>query len=168
MNLPHHSKSFSHPGRPQPFESPARTMLEVDFQVGLRRDSWPSLPRDRSSSLRDFHMGSLKKMSGSSQQISPDFWKLSEIENFQSSKVVVSKHHFSHYPMSNCFLNGSSFFWVQNFRSVAKPRHTKHGEGGGPMPCAPGANSLELRKKKTMNNSLVLWLIDRDPCHGLL
>ncbi len=48
-----------------PLNRPARTMLEVDFQVGLRRDSWPSLPYWSCwfrPSKGDFHMDLSRKL----------------------------------------------------------------------------------------------------------
>lgn len=133
MNLPHHSKSSPHPAR-RPWDpwGPARTMLEVDFQVGLRRDSWPSLPRrscfSKNGVRSDFHR-SLKKMSGKLHS-KLDFWKLREINkshleagtcwNFKGRRFKTSFFTSPYVTLSS--LNGSSFFGVQKFQNCCQAK----------------------------------------------
>ena len=73
----------------------------------------------------DFHIWSLKKMSGNSQQISPDFWKLSEIENFQSSNSRRFKTSFFTLPDVELFLERVVVFLGAEFQNCCPSRGTR-------------------------------------------
>ena len=152
-----------------PLNRPARTMLEVDFQVGLRRDSWPSLPYWSCwfrRSKGDFHMDLWRKLVEmfTQNQISESFRKSIQISPWSCNMFLELQRS----PFQNIIVH-IILCQIVVLERVLPSRATRSMEKEVDQCLARWCKlTLSSVQNKPLWHSMKSWLINRDPYNGLL